>query len=84
MYHSRLYRAASYVKNNPNLELIQITSFGCGLDAITSDQVNEILSSAGKMYTLIKIDEGKNLGAVRIRIRSLKQQLKKEKEKVLS
>ena len=81
MYHSRLYRAASYVKNNPNLELIQITSFGCGLDAITSDQVNEILSSAGKMYTLIKIDEGSNLGAVRIRIRSLKAAIEERERK---
>ena len=80
-YHSRLYRAASYVKNNPNLELIQITSFGCGLDAITSDQVNEILSSAGKMYTLIKIDEGSNLGAVRIRIRSLKAAIEERERK---
>jgi len=55
----------------PNLELVQLTSFGCGLDAVTSDQVEEILSAKGRMYTLIKIDEGSNLGAVRIRIRSL-------------
>ncbi len=71
-YHSRLYRAASVVSRNKNLELIQLTSFGCGLDAVTSDQVAEILEKKNKLYTLIKIDEGSNLGAVRIRIRSLK------------
>ena len=70
-YHNRLYRAAQYVSTSPNLELVQFTSFGCGLDAVTSDQVEEILKSKGKMYTLIKIDEGSNLGAVRIRMRSL-------------
>ncbi|MCQ2981577.1 MAG: 2-hydroxyacyl-CoA dehydratase [Treponemataceae bacterium] len=70
-YHNRLYRAASFVSGMANLELIQLTSFGCGLDAVTADQVEEILSSKGRMYTLIKIDEGSNLGAVRIRIRSL-------------
>ena len=70
-YHNRLYRAASFVSDMPLLELIQLTSFGCGLDAVTSDQVEEILSAKNRMYTLIKIDEGSNLGAVRIRIRSL-------------
>ncbi|MCR4790426.1 MAG: 2-hydroxyacyl-CoA dehydratase [Treponemataceae bacterium] len=70
-YHNRLYRAASFVSQMPNLELIQLTSFGCGLDAVTADQVDEIMSSKSKMYTLIKIDEGSNLGAVRIRVRSL-------------
>ncbi len=70
-YHNRLYRAAAFVSQMPNLELVQLTSFGCGLDAVTSDQVEEILSAKGRMYTLIKIDEGSNLGAVRIRIRSL-------------
>ncbi len=70
-YHNRLYRAATFVAGMPNLELVQITSFGCGLDAVTADQVEEILKARGKMYTLIKIDEGSNLGAVRIRIRSL-------------
>lgn len=72
MYHSRLYRAADYVRTQPNMELIQLNSFGCGLDAVTTDQVEEILTSAGKIYTCLKIDEGSNLGAVRIRIRSLK------------
>ncbi|MCR5289433.1 MAG: 2-hydroxyacyl-CoA dehydratase [Treponema sp.] len=70
-YHNRLYRAASFVSEMPNLELVQLTSFGCGLDAVTADQVDEIMRSKGRMYTLIKIDEGSNLGAVRIRIRSL-------------
>ena len=71
VYHNRLYRAASFVSEMPNLEMLQLTSFGCGLDAVTADQVDEIMRSKGKMYTLIKIDEGSNLGAVRIRIRSL-------------
>jgi len=70
-YHNRLYRAASFVAGMPNLELVQLTSFGCGLDAVTADQVDEIMRAKGRMYTLIKIDEGANLGAVRIRIRSL-------------
>lgn len=80
MYHTRLYRAAAFVKERTDLELIQLTSFGCGLDAVTSDQVAEILASRGKMYTLIKIDEGSNLGAVKIRIRSLKTAME-EREK---
>ncbi len=72
VYHSRLYRAADYVRTQPNMELIQLNSFGCGIDAVTTDQVEEILASAGKIYTCLKIDEGSNLGAIRIRIRSLK------------
>ncbi len=71
MYHSRLYRAATLVKTSPNLDLIQLNSFGCGLDAVTTDQVSEILTAAGKIYTVLKIDEVNNLGAARIRIRSL-------------
>ena len=70
-YHNRLYRAAQFVSEMPSLELVQLTSFGCGLDAVTADQVDEILRAKSRMYTLIKIDEGSNLGAVRIRIRSL-------------
>ncbi len=70
-YHTRLYAAATYVSQNKNLELIQLNSFGCGLDAVTTDQVNEILERNNKIYTLIKIDEINNLGAIRIRIRSL-------------
>lgn len=71
MYHSRLYKAASFVKEHDNLELIQLFSFGCGLDAVTTDCVNDILSNSNKIYTVLKIDEVSNLGAARIRIRSL-------------
>jgi len=71
VYHSRLYSAASYVAKTKNLELVQLNSFGCGLDAVTTDQVQEILERFGKLFTLIKIDEINNLGAARIRIRSL-------------
>lgn len=71
VYHSRMYRAATYVARQNNIELIQLNSFGCGLDAVTTDQVHEILERFGKIYTVIKIDEINNLGAVRIRIRSL-------------
>ena len=71
VYHSRLYQAADYVGQNDSLELVQLNSFGCGVDAVTTDQVEEILKSYDNMYTLIKIDEINNLGAIRIRIRSL-------------
>ena len=71
MYHSRLYEAASFVKTRDDLDLIQLNSFGCGLDAVTTDQVAEILTKSGKIYTVLKIDEVNNLGAARIRIRSL-------------
>lgn len=71
-YNSRIYRAAYKVACDDNLELIQLNSFGCGLDSVTSDQLIEILKEKGKIYTLLKIDEGTNLGAARIRIRSLK------------
>ncbi len=70
-YHSRLYAAASFVQTQKDIDLIQLNSFGCGLDAVTSDEVSEILARAGKIYTLIKIDEVNNLGSARIRIRSL-------------
>ncbi len=76
MYHSRLYAAASYVKTSDCLDLIQLNSFGCGLDAVTTDQVHDILASAGKIYTVLKIDEVNNLGAARIRVRSLIAALK--------
>ncbi len=79
-YHTRLYHAAQFVGETKELELVQLTSFGCGVDAVTSDQVHEILESHGKLYTMIKIDEGNNLGAIRIRMRSLKAALD-EKEK---
>ncbi len=71
MYHSRLYAAANYVKTVDNLDLIQLNSFGCGLDAVTTDQVAEILTNSDKIYTTLKIDEVNNLGAARIRVRSL-------------
>ena len=77
VFHSRLYAAADFVGKNDNLELVQLNSFGCGVDAVTTDQVEEILSSYNKMYTLIKIDEINNLGAIRIRIRSLLASMKK-------
>ncbi len=72
VYHTRLYQAASFVAQQDDLELVQLNSFGCGLDAITTDQVHDILASQSKIYTTLKIDEGSNLGAARIRIRSLK------------
>lgn len=71
VYHTRLYKAADYVAKNKNLELIQLNSFGCGLDAVTTDQVQEILHQNNRLYTVIKIDEINNLGAARIRVRSL-------------
>ena len=71
MYHSRLYAAASFVKHRDDIDLIQLNSFGCGLDAVTTDQVSEILESGDKIYTCLKIDEVNNLGAARIRVRSL-------------
>lgn len=71
-YHSRLYAAAFFVSKRSDIELVQLNSFGCGLDAITTDQVEEILSANSKVYTVLKIDEGNNLGAARIRLRSLK------------
>ncbi|MBQ7954225.1 MAG: 2-hydroxyacyl-CoA dehydratase [Lachnospiraceae bacterium] len=81
MYHSRLYAAASYVKTVENIDMIQLNSFGCGLDAVTTDQVSDILSGSDKIYTCLKIDEVNNLGAARIRIRSLLSALKvKEKQ----
>jgi predicted CoA-substrate-specific enzyme activase len=85
VYHTRLYAAANYVKTRDDLELIQLNSFGCGLDAVTTDQVYEILSASDKIYTCLKIDEVNNLGAARIRVRSLlaaiRVQDKKNKER---
>ncbi|MDD6102863.1 MAG: acyl-CoA dehydratase activase-related protein [Clostridiales bacterium] len=71
MYHTRLYNAASYVRTRDDLELIQLNSFGCGLDAVTTDGVADILNASGKIYTCLKIDEVNSLGAARIRVRSL-------------
>ncbi|MDR1487417.1 MAG: acyl-CoA dehydratase activase-related protein [Deltaproteobacteria bacterium] len=79
--HSRLYRAAMVCAANEELELVQLNSFGCGLDAVTTDQVAEIIKQAGKVYTLLKIDEGANLGAARIRVRSLLAAIKERGRK---
>ena len=81
VYHSRLYSAAEFVSKRNNLELIQLNSFGCGLDAVTTDQISEILEGSNKLYTLLKIDEVNNLGAVRIRIRSLIAAIKLREKK---
>ena len=70
-YHSRLYKAAQYVTTQPDMQLVQLVSFGCGIDAITTDEVRSILENNGKLYTQIKIDEINNLGAAKIRLRSL-------------
>ena len=78
-YHARLYSAAQFVAKRKDMELIQLNSFGCGVDAVTIDQVQELLQSAGRMYTLLKIDEVNNLGAARIRVRSLIAAMKMRK-----
>ncbi len=75
-YHTRLYESAAQVVKNHNLELIQLNSFGCGLDAVTTDQVQEILQAYEKIYTTLKIDEVSNLGTARIRVRSLRAAIK--------
>ncbi len=81
MFHSRLYAAATYVRTRQDLEMIQLNSFGCGLDAVTTDQVNDILTGSGKICTVLKIDEVNNLGAARIRIRSLISAVKDRRRK---
>ena len=80
MYHTRLYAAAKLATQRTDLDLIQLNSFGCGLDALTTDQVQEILEAAGKVYTVLKIDEVSNLGAARIRVRSLLAALRDQEE----
>ena len=84
MYHSRLYAVARFVTMRNDLDLIQLNSFGCGLDALTTDQVQEILEASGKIYTVLKIDEVSNLGAARIRIRSLMAALKDQEAERLA
>ena len=79
-YHSRLYAAAKYCTENPDMDLVQLVSFGCGLDAVTTDETREILQAGGKLYTQLKIDEITNLGAVNIRLRSLFAALEERKE----
>ncbi|MDD3140240.1 MAG: acyl-CoA dehydratase activase-related protein [Lachnospiraceae bacterium] len=84
MYHSRLYAAANYVKTKENLDLIQLNSFGCGLDAVTTDAVSDILTNSDKIYTTLKIDEVNNLGAARIRVRSLLSAIRVREEKKIT
>ena len=79
-YHSRLYAAAKYCIDQPDMDLVQLVSFGCGLDAITTDETREILQAGGKLYTQLKIDEITNLGAVNIRLRSLFAALEERRE----
>ena len=81
MYHTRLYAAANYVKKREDLDMIQLNSFGCGIDAVTTDQVYDILTGSSKIYTCLKIDEVNNLGAARIRVRSLLAALRAHEEK---
>ena len=80
-FHSRLYDAANYVKDQPDMEIVQLVSFGCGVDAITSDEVRRILEDNGRLYTQLKIDEVSNLGAVKIRLRSLLSAVEERKAK---
>ncbi|MGN1095418.1 MAG: acyl-CoA dehydratase activase-related protein, partial [Eubacteriales bacterium] len=80
VYHSRLYSAAEFIRDRDDMELIQLNSFGCGLDAVTTDEVCEILEGSNKLYTVLKIDEVNNLGAARIRIRSLIAAMNMRKE----
>lgn len=79
-YHARLYAAAKHILHEDDMNLVQLVSFGCGLDAITTDETKDILEKNGKIYTQIKIDEITNLGAVKIRLRSLFEALKQERE----
>ena len=81
MYHTRLYAAANLVKTREDLDLIQLNSFGCGLDAVTTDEVHEILQDSNKLYTCLKIDEVNNLGAARIRVRSLLSAIREREKK---
>ena len=83
MYHSRLYAAAKYVLTQPDMELVQLVSFGCGLDAITTDEVRRIIEGGGKIYTQIKIDEITNLGAVKVRLRSLLAALEQQEREAI-
>lgn len=80
-YHSRLYRAAEYVCENDDMQLVQLVSFGCGIDAVTTDEVRAILEEKGKLYTQLKIDEITNLGAAKIRLRSLAAALEEKHER---
>ncbi len=83
-YHARMFSAANYIKDKPNMNLVQLVSFGCGLDAVTTDEVQSILEEEGKIYTQIKIDEITNLGAVKIRLRSLLAAIAQREEEVIN
>ena len=78
-YHARLYRAAEFVTESEDVNLVQLVSFGCGIDAITTDEVRAILESRGRLYTQIKIDEINNLGVVKIRLRSMLAAIEEQK-----
>ena len=80
-YHARLYRAAEFASRTDDVNLVQLVSFGCGIDAITADQVRAILERTGKLYTQIKIDEINNLGVVKIRLRSMLAAIEESKRK---
>ena len=80
-YHARMYDAARYIASQKDMNLVQLVSFGCGLDAVTTDEVKDILRGEDRIYTQIKIDEITNLGAVRIRMRSLFAAIEMEEEK---
>ena len=80
-YHARLYRAAEYVSRHKDTDLVQLVSFGCGIDAITTDEVRTILERNGKLYTQIKIDEINNLGVVKIRLRSMLAAIEEQSRK---
>lgn len=81
-YHARLYAAAKFISYKPDMEMVQLVSFGCGLDAITTDEVRSIIEKADKIYTQIKIDEITNLGTVKVRLRSLLAALKQQEGNV--
>ena len=78
-YHARLYRAAEFAARRENVNLVQLVSFGCGIDAVTTDEVRAILEKSGKLYTQIKIDEINNLGVVKIRLRSMLAAIEEQK-----
>ena len=82
-FHARMYNSAKFASQNDNVELVQLVSFGCGLDAITSDEMRSIMENDNKLYTQLKIDEITNLGAVKIRLRSLKGVLDERKKNEL-
>ena len=80
-FQARMYNAARYVCSQPDMELVQLVSFGCGTDAITGDEMRSILEQGGKLYTQLKIDDISNLGAVKIRIRSLMAAMEERKRR---